>query len=365
MWSFATYENPPQCAIYGCTMKCEKIRGGVWDYILAVSERIVFVISVQRQPVIPKESHWRTSTRTAIFLLSISCFTSVGALAQERTADGIEKSTSRISSSSQLIAVEKDVKLEVLDWGGTGRPVVLLAGLGDTAHVYDEFAPKLVPAYHVYGITRRGYGSSSKPQPSAENYSADRLAEDVLEACRVLRIGRPVLIGHSLAGEELSSIGSRHPEKVAGLIYLEAGYAYAYYDAHATEGDPLVDMAVARREMEELASPISPRERKVIVQELLDIGLPRLERELRAQQQHLRLVPDTTPAPPDTPEIRFGFAIQRGVQEFTGVKCPVLAIFAVPSPDGSRARHEPSGSSRCHIARSREYFRTSERLCRW
>lgn len=37
---------------------------------------------------------------------------------------------------SRFIAVEKDVRLEVLDWGGTGRPVVLLAGAGNSAHVF-------------------------------------------------------------------------------------------------------------------------------------------------------------------------------------------------------------------------------------
>ena len=50
----------------------------------------------------------------------------------------------------QFIEAEKDVRLEVLDWGGTGRPVVLLAGLGNSAHVFDDFAPKLTRANHVY-----------------------------------------------------------------------------------------------------------------------------------------------------------------------------------------------------------------------
>lgn len=36
-------------------------------------------------------------------------------------------------------------------------------------------------------------------------------------------------MGHSLAGEELSSIGSRFPKRVAGLVYLDAGYEYALY----------------------------------------------------------------------------------------------------------------------------------------
>lgn len=47
------------------------------------------------------------------------------------------------------VTVEPNVQLEVLDWGGTGRPIVLLAGGGNTAHVFDEFAPKLAVNHHV------------------------------------------------------------------------------------------------------------------------------------------------------------------------------------------------------------------------
>ena len=34
-----------------------------------------------------------------------------------------------------------------------------------------------------------------------------------------------ILAGHAIAGEELSSIGSRYPERVAGLVCLDAGYS--------------------------------------------------------------------------------------------------------------------------------------------
>ena len=128
----------------------------------------------------------------------------------------------------QFITVEKKVKLEVLDWGGSGRALILLAGMDQDAHGFDKFAPKLVAAgYHVYGISRRGIGESSIP---LTGYSADRLGDDVLAVMKALKLKRPVLVGHSVAGEELSSIGSRHPKKVAGLIYLDAAYIYAYYD---------------------------------------------------------------------------------------------------------------------------------------
>ena len=64
----------------------------------------------------------------------------------------------------EFVEVDQGVRLEVLDWGGTGRPIILLAGSGNTAHIYDDFAPDLKGLGHVYGITRRGFGASSRPE---------------------------------------------------------------------------------------------------------------------------------------------------------------------------------------------------------
>ena len=125
----------------------------------------------------------------------------------------------------QFIEVELNVRLEVVDWGGSGRSLVLLAGNGDTAHIYDEFAPKLTPEYHVFGITRRGFGASSKPRTG---YTAESLANDVLRVLDELKLKRPVLVGHSVAGEEMSSIGARFSQRVAALIYLDAAWDRTY-----------------------------------------------------------------------------------------------------------------------------------------
>lgn len=117
------------------------------------------------------------------------------------------------------ISVDRDVTLEVLDWGGAGRPIVLLAGLGNTAHVFDDFATSLTPFGRVYGITRRGYGTSSVP---SQGYDADRLADDVVAVLDGLKLQRPLLVGHSIAGEELSSLAARYPTRARGLVYLDA-----------------------------------------------------------------------------------------------------------------------------------------------
>src|ERR1700678_3558513 len=111
-----------------------------------------------------------------LFALAFLC--AIGVLRAQDSPSHIAQDTS--PHEGQMIRGEKDVQLEVLDWGGTGRPLVLLAGLGDKAHVYDKFAPKLTERYHVYGISRRGFGASSAPQPDATNYSTARLGKDVI-----------------------------------------------------------------------------------------------------------------------------------------------------------------------------------------
>ncbi len=109
-----------------------------------------------------------------------------------------------------IITVDTGVKLEVFDWGGSGRPLVLLTGLGASAHGFEQFASKLTGTYPAYGITRRGFGASSSP---ASGCSADRLGDDVLAVIDSLKLDKPILAGHSIAEQEVSSIGSRPPKK--------------------------------------------------------------------------------------------------------------------------------------------------------
>jgi pimeloyl-ACP methyl ester carboxylesterase len=151
----------------------------------------------------------RRGFQAAVFALAI-----VMGAAHAQSADWKDPSTHQ----AQFITVEPGVKLEVLDWGGTGQPIVLLAGY-DTAHEYDDFAPKLAQFCHVYGITRRGYGASSRTE---SGYTAARSAEDVLQVLDALKLIRPVLVGHSFGGQDLSSLGATHSDRLGGLVYLNS-----------------------------------------------------------------------------------------------------------------------------------------------
>ena len=274
----------------------------------------------------------------------------------------------------QFVTVDKDVKLEVLDWGGTGRPVVLLTGLGNTAHVFDDFAPKLTSQYHVYGITRRGFGASSIP-PSG--YSADRFGDDVLAVLDALKLDHPVLVGHSVGGEELSSVATRYPERVAGLVYLDAAYFYAYYDSK--RGDFTMDRLELIRKLQQLQPEVTPSDLKT-VQQLLQQDLPSFEKDLRDEEGLVQAESKLPPSPPrradrtsfsayhawqmkawgwafPESELRQDFesnpdgsvgkalvhaeaqAIKAGLQEYTDIKVPALAIYVLPpeSPDNDPA----------------------------
>jgi pimeloyl-ACP methyl ester carboxylesterase len=77
----------------------------------------------------------------------------------------------------------------------------------------------LTDCCHVYGITRRGYGASGQP---ASGYDDQRLADDVFKILESLKIAAPVLVGHSMAGGELTTLGNQHSDRLGGLVYLDA-----------------------------------------------------------------------------------------------------------------------------------------------
>jgi pimeloyl-ACP methyl ester carboxylesterase len=220
----------------------------------------------------------------------------------------------------QFVTVDKDVKLEVLDWGGAGRPLVFLAGMGNTAHNFDTFGPKFTAKNHVYGITRRGFGASSKPVPTTSNYAADRLGDDVLAVMDALKLHRPILVGHSFGGEELSSVGSRYPEKVAGLIYLDAASGWAYYDPK--HPDWVVDMTDLEKQMDDLKAG-GLRDEQQFLREM-ETSASQFAKSLHEYNKQNATMP---PMPPRSPIIA---ALTYGEQKYTEIPVSILAIFACP-----------------------------------
>jgi len=232
------------------------------------------------------------------------------------------------------VTVDNGVKLEVLDWGGNGRAVVLLAGY-QTAHEYDDIAPKLTAFCHVYGITRRGFGASSRPH---SGYAAQRSAEDVLQVLDALKLDHPVLAGHSFGGEDLFTIGAEHPTLVAGLVFLDSADDPTL--PSSAYGVAEVDTKRLPASMTTEPQPANASFQAFRESQLKAHGVMEPEAELR---QRYPVNPDGSIGEDSTPKwVRD--AIFAGIQKpkYSNIHAPVLAILAAPLPmDEQFKKYQP------------------------
>jgi len=214
----------------------------------------------------------------------------------------------------RFVSVASGVKLEVLDWGGSGAALVFLAGLQDVAHGFDDFAPQFIDHHRVIAITRRGYGASSQP-PSG--YELATRISDLRAVLDSLHLNRVALAGHSIAGDELTGFAVEYPARVSGLVYLDAAYDHTGVRDLLGVRAPWPAMLAS-----DSASPAA-------VQAYLDraFGMHIPEAQVRAIARYDgagRLVADVTPARIDSLVLA-----GCGHPDYRLVRAPALAIYAV------------------------------------
>lgn len=112
-----------------------------------------------------------------------------------------------------------DLDLNLVDWGGEGRPLLLLHGYGHGAHLWDHFIPDWISRYRVMALDSRGHGLSSR-DPEFRYHNA-AIARDVEAVCEHLALEDCVVVGHSQGGHAALRLAGRHPERVARLVLAE------------------------------------------------------------------------------------------------------------------------------------------------
>jgi pimeloyl-ACP methyl ester carboxylesterase len=231
----------------------------------------------------------------------------------------------------RLVTVDGPTRLEVLDWGGSGRPV-LFVGCYLTAHVYDDIAPKLTDQFHVYAVTRRGVGASDHP-PSG--YDPQRRADDVFGVITALGMQKPILIGNSCGGAILHTLGAQHPDRIGGLLYLDAAE------------DPTLMMS-------DYNSP--PVDRAHLPQhvERKDPSRALPEAETRQLEQW-----------PLDPALRKAITQDNNIRpDYAHISVPVLAIFRTTTWDTVLADYPPKNDQE-RAALAQEYAAGAAMLSRW
>ncbi len=123
--------------------------------------------------------------------------------------------------TSHRIKGAHGLELHLLEWSREGVPLVLLHGLGNEAHLWDDFVPSVAPHYRVLALDLRGHGDSDW-DPEAR-YDAQSMTDDIEAMLDALAIDRFVLLGFSMGGRVAMTFAGRHPERLAGLVIADIG----------------------------------------------------------------------------------------------------------------------------------------------
>ncbi len=106
------------------------------------------------------------------------------------------------------------------DWGGDGRPVLLLHGLASTCHIWDLVAPLLAEEFRVVALDQRGHGQSAQVD---EGYDFATVSGDAAAFIKHLGWERPIAAGHSWGADVALELAVAQPGMTSGLIFVDGG----------------------------------------------------------------------------------------------------------------------------------------------
>jgi pimeloyl-ACP methyl ester carboxylesterase len=125
-----------------------------------------------------------------------------------------------IRKAESKYIVINHLRLHYLEWGEEGsRPMVLLHGSGDNAHVWDYFSCYASKYLRIIALDQRGHGNSDRPIPPA--YELNDYVSDLIRLVETLQMNGIVLMGHSIGALHATAYAAMKPEKVSALIHID------------------------------------------------------------------------------------------------------------------------------------------------
>ncbi len=121
---------------------------------------------------------------------------------------------------AMIRAMGDGIQIQLAEWKGGGEDVICIHGLTANCRCWDVIAPAISPGHRLLAVDLRGRGLSDKPPTG---YSEEHHIRDLIKVMDDLQLERAVLMGHSLGGYIAMGCAAMHPERVKGLILLDAG----------------------------------------------------------------------------------------------------------------------------------------------
>jgi haloacetate dehalogenase len=112
------------------------------------------------------------------------------------------------------------------DRTGDGFPLVALHGFPRNRRVWRKLTPLIESRFTVIAPDRRGYGDSDRPADPA-TYDNATMAQDVLDLAEQVGAEEFILLGHDKGASTAQRVAIDHPDRVRGLVILDAAPAGA------------------------------------------------------------------------------------------------------------------------------------------
>jgi pimeloyl-ACP methyl ester carboxylesterase len=155
-----------------------------------------------------------------------------------------------------------DGPVHYIDFGGDGRPMVMVHGLGGNALNWMAVGPELAKRYHAVAIDLAGFGQTPLYRRSATVGANAELVNDFIAKV----IGEPVaLMGNSMGGHIAIIEAADHPRWVTECILVDPAIPFA----QVSRPDPLMVGVAAALSIPGLAEVIMDRRLREISPEEL------------------------------------------------------------------------------------------------
>lgn len=112
------------------------------------------------------------------------------------------------------------IKTHHLTRGTHGRPIVLIHGFGSSTYTWRRNVDDLAKRFRVHALDLKGFGLTAKPTDG--RYHIPAYTEHLLGYLDAMNLRQPVLIGSSMGGAVAVHLALRHPDRVSGLILVDA-----------------------------------------------------------------------------------------------------------------------------------------------
>lgn len=112
------------------------------------------------------------------------------------------------------------LRFHYLNWGGAGRPLVLLHGLASSARIWERVAPRLAEHFRVLALDQRSHGLTD---PAEAGWDFASITRDLHAFIEALALERPVLVGHSWGASTVLSYAAARPAGPAGIVMVDGG----------------------------------------------------------------------------------------------------------------------------------------------